>query len=204
MNPKFSTLIILTLVTALILTPFVVSPIYLPMIRDRVFDTYLFLQDNLYKQITGYVALAFVLLEMILTLRKRGRSLPIKITIPASVKLWRTLHIFLGVTLVGAVLVHTIGDMGLNFNTIFLWVFFGVSLSALMGVVAETGILESNQRVFFPRLVNQTAAGKKVAGVSKGSLIRSLRSVWLTTHIILVSIFFVMLVVHIFLAYYFQ
>ncbi len=41
-------------------------------------------------------------------------------------------------------------------------------------------------------------------GMSKSTLIRNLRSWWLGTHIILVSIFFVMLVVHIFLAYYYQ
>ncbi|RMF27021.1 MAG: hypothetical protein D6756_02740, partial [Cyanobacteria bacterium J083] len=74
MKPKFSTLIILVFITAAILTPFAISPIYITVLREKYFDLLLFLEDNLYKQITGYFALAFVLFEMILTARKRGRG----------------------------------------------------------------------------------------------------------------------------------
>ena len=204
MKPKFSTLIILTLLSAAILAPFAISPIYLPILREQAFEVLSFLQDNLYKQITGYLALAFVIFEMILTARKRAKGWKIKLSIPGSMQLWRSLHIFLGVGLLAVVLIHTIGVAGINFNAVFLWVFFGVSLSALVGVVAETGVLESSQKRFFPWLSTATAGGKKTAGISKGNAIRSMRALWLNTHIILVGIFFIMLVFHIFLAYYYQ
>lgn len=204
MKPKFSTLIILTLLSAAILAPFAVSPIYIPILRERAFEVLSFLQDNLYKQITGYLSLAFVILEMVLTARKRGKGWKIKLSIPGSMQLWRSLHIFLGVGLLAVVLIHTIGVAGINFNAVFLWVFFGVSLSALVGVVAETGVLESSQKRFFPWLSTATVDGKKIAGISKGNAIRNMRALWLNTHIILVGIFFIMLVFHIFLAYYYQ
>ncbi len=203
MKPKFATLIILTLLSAAILAPFAVSPIYIPILREQAFAVLLFLQDNLYKQITGYIALVFVILEMVLTARKRGRSWIVKLSIPGSMQFWRSLHIFLGVGLLGMVLIHTIGITGINFNAIFLWVFFGVSLSALVGVVAETGVVESSQKRFFTWISSKTPEGKKILGISKGTTIRGMRAFWLSTHIILVSIFFVMLGFHIFLAYYY-
>ena len=204
MKPKFSTLIILTLISAVILTPFAVSPIYIPILRERAFDVLFFLQADLYKQITGYISLAFVILEMILIARKRARGWKIKISIPGSMQLWRSIHIFAGVGLIAIVLIHTIGVAGINFNAIFLWVFFAVSLSALVGVVAETGVVESSQKRFFPRFKTATASGKPVSGISKGNMIRGMRALWLNTHIILVAIFMVMLGFHIFLAYYYK
>ena len=204
MKPKFSTLIVLTLISAAILAPFAVSPIYIPIFREKAFDVLYFLQANLYKQITGYISLAFVIAEMVLSVRKRGRGWKLKLSVPGSMQLWRRLHIFLGVGLLAIVLIHTIGVAGINFNAIFLWVFFGVSLSALVGVVAETGVIESPQKRFFPMLQTATADGKKVAGISKGNTIKSMRAFWLSTHIILVGLFFVMLAFHIFTAYFYK
>ncbi|MEM9904650.1 MAG: hypothetical protein AAF921_06475 [Cyanobacteria bacterium P01_D01_bin.44] len=198
MKPRFSTLIILTLVCAALLAPFAVSPIYLDMLRDRSIELHQYLRGEYYKQITGYVALFFVVLEMVLTLRKRSRGWIVKIKIPGSVILWRSLHIFTGVGLLGVVLVHTLGANGLNYNGIFLWVFFAVTLSALVGVVAETGILESSRKFF------SFGNAKPEAGIGKGALIRNLRAIWLPTHIFLVSVFTLMLGFHIFLAYYFR
>ena len=203
MKPKFSTLIILTLISAALLTPFAVSPVYVPILREQAFDVLYFLQGNLFKQITGYISLVFVIIEMLLYARKRGRGWKIKLSVPGSMQLWRSIHIFLGVGLLAVVLIHTIGVTGINFNAIFLWVFFAVSLSALVGVVAETGVLESSQKRFFPMLTTATADGKKVSGISKGNLIRGMRAFWLNTHIILVTMFSVMLLFHIFLAYYY-
>ncbi|NES17656.1 MAG: hypothetical protein F6K41_01560 [Symploca sp. SIO3E6] len=203
MKIKFSTLIILTFVTVALLTPFVFSPWYLPLLRESNFDLHLALQGELYKQITGYISLFFVLLEMILVARKRGKGWKIKVKIPGSLLFWRSLHIFVGIALLATTLIHTVGSQGLNFNSIFLWVFFGVVLSALVGSVAEVGILESPQRVF-------SLAGMKADGLSqknlipKGVLIRNLRLIWLNTHIFLVSAFFVMLIIHIIIAYYYQ
>lgn len=142
MKPRFSTLIFLTLLTAVILLPFALSSTYMPILRDRAFDIYELFRTDMYKQATGFVLLALVLLEMGLAIRKRGRKWKIKI--PGSMMLWRSLHIFVGVFLIAAVLIHTVGATGLNFNAVFLWVFFAVSLSALIGVVAETGILETD------------------------------------------------------------
>lgn len=206
MKPKFATLIILTLVSAVLLLPFALSPIYVDILREQAFDTLQLLQGDIYKQITGYLALVFVLLEMVLTVRKRSRSWPIKISLPGSMQFWRSLHIFAGVALLGLTLVHTVGINGLNFNAIFLWVFFGVTLSALVGVVAETGIVESPRRYFGLSTAKAEVQGmtKALSSIPKGQLIRSLRGIWLSTHIFLVSVFFVMLAVHIFLAYYYQ
>lgn len=197
MKPKFSTLIILTLLSACLLIPFVVSPVYLDALRDRSVELHQFIRGEVYKQATGYVALAFVVLEMLLSLRKRGRSWIGKLKLPGSVILWRSLHIFLGVGLLAVVVVHTIGSTGLNFNAIFLWVFFAVTLSALVGVVAETGVLESPRKLF-------GIPGNKDLVMTKGPLIRNMRSVWLPTHIFLVSVFILMLGVHVFLAYYYR
>ena len=193
---KFSTLIVLTLITAALLTPFAFSSVYLANIRDNSFDLYQIFQQDLYKQITGYVSLAFVIFEMIITARKRGRGWLISLKIPGSIPLWRSLHIFVGVALVGVTLIHTVGATGLNFNAAFLWVFFAAILSALVGVVAEVGVLESPQKNF-TLLPNNTS-------IKKGPLLRNLRLFWISTHIILVSGFLVMLVFHIFLAYYYQ
>lgn len=206
MKPKFSTLIILTFVCVALLTPFAFSPIYVETLREDAFNLLMTFQGNLYKQITGFMALAFVFLEMALTIRKRSRGWKIKIPLPGSMQFWRSLHIFAGVGLLALVLIHTIGMNGLNFNAVFLWVFFFVTLSALVGVVAETGLVESPQRYFGLSLAK---AGKgegsnPTPGIPKGKLIRTLRSLWLTTHIFLVSVFCVMLVIHIFLAYYYQ
>ncbi len=202
MKPKFSTLIILTLVMAAILLPFAFSGLYMPAMRENAFDLLEVTRTDQYKMITGFTALALVIFEMVLTVRKRGRRW--KITLPGSILLWRGLHIFLGVGLVAMILIHTGGATGKNFNAIFLWVFFGASVSALTGVVAETGVLESSRKYFglvppqFGRL------GKAVPTTTKGPLIRGLRHLWLSSHIILVAIFMVMLVFHIFLAFYFQ
>lgn len=203
MKPKFSTLIILTLIFAALLAPFAVSPIYIPILREQAFDVLYFLQGNLFKQITGYISLVFVIIEMLLVARKRGRGWKIKLSVPGSMQLWRSIHIFLGVGLLVIVLIHTIGVTGINFNAIFLWVFFAVSLSALVGVVAETGVIESSQKRFFPMLTTATTDGKKVSGISKGNMIRGMRAFWLSSHIILVALFSVMLLFHIFLAYYY-
>ena len=200
MKPKFSTLIVLTVVCAILLIPFAFSPNYIPVLRDNDFDLYSIIQSEIYKQVTGYLSMAFVFAEMILTLRKRGRTWKIKVKVPGSMQLWRSLHIFLGIALVGSTFVHTMGAQGLNFNAIFLWVFFLVTLSALVGVVAETGVVESPRRHFN---LNPLAANTN-AGIGKGVLIRGFRNIWLTSHIILVTMFLVMLGFHIFLAYYYQ
>lgn len=203
MKPTFTTLIILTVLTIELLIPFVFSPVYIPMIRESNFDFLQVLQGEIYKQITGYLSLIFVILEMVLTARKRGKTWKLKIKIPGSIQFWRVLHIFLGVGLLANVAIHTLGARGLNFNAVFLWVFFGVTLSALVGVFAETGFLESPQRYFNFGWQSSNSTNQS-PGIPKGLLIKNLRQIWLNTHIFLVSIFCVMLVFHIFLAYFYQ
>ena len=202
MKPKFSTLIILTLICALLLIPFALSTWYIPIFREKAFELHLFLERGLYKQITGFASLTFIIFEIVLTARKRGKGWIVKVKLPGSMQIWRSLHIFLGVALLGTTLLHTMGSTGLNFNAIFLWVFFGVTLSALVGVVAETGILESPRRHFGLTPAKDGTSNKLV--FSKGELIRNLRHIWLSTHIFLVSVFIVMLGFHIFLSYYYQ
>ncbi|MEM9088230.1 MAG: hypothetical protein AAGC93_05740 [Cyanobacteria bacterium P01_F01_bin.53] len=202
MKPQFSTLIILTLVCAALLTPFALSPIYLDMMRDRSLDLHQFVRGEWYKQGTGYTALVLVIIEMMLTARKRSRKWPLKVRIPGSVMLWRVLHVFTGVFLLAVVLLHTVGSSGLNFNAVFLWVFFGVTFTALVGVVAETGVLESPRKVF--SFSGEKIVNGEAVGIGKGTLVRGMRAIWLPTHILLVSVFTLMLGFHIFLAYLFR
>lgn len=205
MKPKFSTLIALTLLCAVLMLPFALSPIYLDVLRARSFELHQFIRGEWYKQVSGYATIAFIFVEMVLTVRKRSRGWkiwPKKLTMPGSVILWRGIHIFAGVGLVAAVLIHTIGATGINFNAVFLWVFFGVTLSALVGVVAETGVIESPRKVF--SIGSAKVVEGKAAGISKGALIRGMRAIWLPSHIFLVSVFFAMLTVHIFLVYYYR
>ncbi len=198
MKPKFSTLIILTVVTAGLLAPFALSPLYLTDLREQNFDLHEFFRSELYKLITGYVSLALIFIEIALTARKRGRGWLVKVSLPGSMQIWRSIHIFVGVALVATTLVHTIGSQGMNFNALLLWVFFGVTLTALVGVVAETGLLEYPQRYLHLEL--PVGATK----ISKGRAIRSLRDIWLASHIFLVNAFAALLAFHIFLAYYYQ
>ncbi|MEO0949509.1 MAG: hypothetical protein AAFY11_15470 [Cyanobacteria bacterium J06641_5] len=199
MKPKFSTLIALTLLTAAFLSPFIFSPLYLPYLRETNFDLHELLQREIYKLVTGYVSLFLIVVEIALTARKRGRGWLVSLRLPGSMQIWRSVHIFVGVALVATTLVHTLGSHGLNFNATLLWVFFGVTLTALVGVVAETGLLE------YPhRYLNLTFALGDAGKFSKGTLIKKLRGIWLTSHIILVNAFAVMLAFHIFLAYYYQ
>lgn len=196
-RPQLNVLIGLTLLTALLLLPFAFSDMYLDWLRQRSIDLHQFVRGELYKQSTGYAALLFVLLEVMLSVRKRSRSWIGRLKVPGSIQLWRSVHIFMGVALVALVLVHTLGANGLNFNAVLLWVFFATTLTALVGVVAETGILESS-RSYFGKLPWSRDA------LTKGPLIRGLRSLWLVSHIFFVFVFAVMLVFHIALAYYYQ
>jgi len=196
-QPSFKALIGLTLLTAVLLTPFALSAHYLDALRDNSFDLHRFIRGELYKQSTGYVALAFVVGELLLTVRKRGRGWISRLKLPGSMMLWRSIHIFMGVALLGAVLVHTLGATGFSFNAVFLWVFFAATLTALVGVVAETGILEST-RSYFGKLPGSDTV------LTKGPLIRGLRAIWLVSHIFFVCVFTVMLIFHIVLAYYYQ
>jgi hypothetical protein len=202
LRPKFITLILLTLLTAALLSPFVFSGVYMPLLREQNFAVYEFFRSDLYKQVTGFVVLAFVLIEMGLTLRKRGR--PWKIKLPGKIFAWRSVHIFAGVALVGMVLIHTIGATGLNFNAAFLWLFFAVSLSALVGVGVETGVVESNLKYISLVPLNSPLVQQWFPPMAKALFIRNLRGIWLSTHMFLVVLFFIMLGFHIFLAYYYQ
>lgn len=196
-QPSFKTLIGLTLLTACLLLPFVFSASYFEALRANAVDLHQFIRGELYKQSTGFAAMGLVLVEVMLTARKRSRGWIGKISLPGSMLLWRSVHIFVGVGLVGMVLVHTLGANGLNFNAVFLGVFFATTLTALVGVVAETGILEST-RNYFGHL---PGSGQPL---TKGPLIRGLRGIWLASHIFFVCVFMVMLVFHIILAYYYQ
>lgn len=195
-QPGFKVLLGLTLITALLLTPFAFSDGYFELLRQKSVNLQPFLRGEIYKQATGYGALSLVLLETLLTARKRGRGWLVKVKLPGSIMFWRSLHIFLGVGLVGMVLVHTLGANGLNFNAVFLWVFFATTLTALVGILTETGLLESAHSRFGP-----LPGGLMVP---KGPLIRNLRGLWLASHIFCVCVFGVMLGFHIILAYYFQ
>ena len=196
MKPSFPTLAVLTAICLLLLVPYFASDWYLPALRDAAFYPHQFFRRGAYKLITGYIGLAFFLLQMVLTLRKRGRRWKIKL--PGSMMFWRSLHIFLGVGFIGMSAIHTIGATGGAFNQAFLVVFVMLSLVAMLGVVMETRFVGISAREV------ALVPGVNALRFPKGALIRNLRQVWLGLHIILVSAFGVMLGFHIFLAHYFR
>lgn len=177
-------------------------------LRDRSFELHQFTRGEVYKQGTGFASLTLVGIEMLLTLRKR-RILPGKWQVPGQVMLHRSIHIFTGVALVAFVLIHTLGVSGLNFNSFLLLAFFGVTFTALVGAMLETGVLESpkkafgsSRKLFFLKKV-EFAEGNAYA-IGKGALIRGMRAIWLPAHIWLVSVFGMLLSLHIFLVYYYR
>lgn len=206
MKPKLTTLIVLSLACAVLLIPFSVSSVYLDAMRDRAFNLHQFTRGEVYKQGTGYASLVLVGIEMLLTVRKRS-ILPGKWKVPGQMMLHRAVHIFTGIALVAFTLVHTVGVSGVNFNAILLWTFFGVTFTALMGAVAETSILESPKKEFgfiAPKRNSEELRKGNVYAIGKGTLIRGMRAIWLPSHILLVSVFSLLLGLHIFLVYYYQ
>ncbi|MGK7913761.1 MAG: hypothetical protein AB4050_20100 [Synechococcus sp.] len=196
MKPTFPTLSVLAVISIVLVVPFILSDAYLPLIRDTAFYTHQILRRGLYKEITGFICLGFFAIEMILTLRKRGSRWKIKL--PGSIFFWRSLHIFLGVGFIGATLIHSFGAGGSVFNQAFLVVFLVLSLIAMMGVAVETRLVGVTAR----KITLLPVGG--LSAIPKGQLIRQLRSVWLGIHIVLVSLFTVMLGFHLFLAFYYE
>ncbi|MEM9512023.1 MAG: hypothetical protein AAF978_04960 [Cyanobacteria bacterium P01_E01_bin.48] len=196
MRPTFPSLAVLTVVSLALLVPFFLSDWYLPLLREANFELHQILRRGLYKQITGFVCLAFFAVEMFLTVRKRGRKWHVKL--PGSVLFWRSLHIFLGVGFIGMTAVHTMGSLGSTFNRVFLIVFIALALIAMFGVALETRLagVKARKIALVPAVDALT--------FPKGQLIRNLRSIWLGLHIVLVSAFAAMLSVHIFLAFFYQ
>ncbi len=202
MKPSLSTLTILTILSIVLFFPFVISDLYMEVIREQAAHVYQFLTKSLYKEITGFIALGFFVIEMLLTLRKHGGKW--KIRLPGSVLFWRQMHIFLGVGYIGIILIHTGGSMGHNFNLLFLIVFIVVTLTAMLGVVAETRILAVPQQKIALGPSPDASGPKLFPLIHKAHLIRTLRSVWLGLHIFFVSVFSIMLGFHVFLAFYFE
>ena len=195
MKPTLRTLSILAAISVVLIVPFILSDLYIPILRETAFYSHQILRRGFYKEITGFICLGFFAIEMILTLRKRGGRWKIKL--PGSIFFWRSLHIFLGVGFIGATLVHSLGAGGSMFNHIFLTVFILLSLVAMMGVGVETYLVGvPDRKVAFAPI--------GLPATPKGQLIRNLRSIWLGLHIVLVSLFAVMLGFHILLAFYFE
>lgn len=196
MKPTFPSLAVLTAITLALLVPFFLSDWYLPALRDNAFELHQMLRRGQYKIVTGFICLGFFVLEMILTLRKRGRRWKVKV--PGTILFWRSLHIFLGVGFIAITAIHTVGSLGSTFNRVFLVVFIALALIAMFGVALETRLVGISDRKI--ALVPSVDA----LTFPKGQLIRNLRSAWLNIHIVLVSAFTAMLSIHIFLAFFYQ
>lgn len=84
------------------------------------------------RELTGYLALSCVLAQAALSARRRTR-LPLR----GSYAAWRSLHMLLGVGLLGVVLVHTGGRWGVNLNGWLLTALLLVSFTALVGKALE-------------------------------------------------------------------
>jgi hypothetical protein len=171
------------------------------------------MENRLFREVTGYVGLTLALLQIALSVRKRvewnfpGPSFPT----------WRGFHILAGVAFLLVIVVHTGGRWGWNLNGWLQSVFVLAVFVGLAGKVWESWLLQSALHVVKPRLrrkyrrvsVGQTQASMPIAAQPpagaaqlRGKVNRA-RNFWLAAHIVLTAGFAVLLGFHVFSVYYF-
>jgi nitrite reductase (NADH) large subunit len=174
---RVTTMRALLCVEVLTVLPLLSSLLGKELLRPSIQGLDRLLESRLYREITGFTALALVLLAMTLILSKRTR-----LPLPYSRRQARGLHVLIGLGPLLVILLHTGGHWGSNVN--------GVLLGALLLTVsiAVVGKLVENHRVEQP---GENGSAQRV------------RSIWLHAHLIAVAVLLVLLPLHIFLAYYF-
>jgi hypothetical protein len=170
------------------------------------------MENRLFREVTGYVGLTLALLQIALSVRKRvewnfpGPSFPT----------WRGFHILAGVAFLLVIVVHTGGRWGWNLNGWLQSVFVLAVFVGLAGKVWESWLLQSllpvakaRHRNYRPGSAGQTEvpmpiAAKPPAGAAqlRGKVNRA-RNFWLAAHIVLTAGFAVLLGFHVFSVYYF-
>lgn len=199
------------------------------------------MEHHRFREVTGYIGLAFSLFQVLLSLRKRTR-----LTFGIAYPLWRAIHILTGVGFLLVIVIHTGGRWGWNLNGWLLSAFTLTVFVGLVGKVLEAGLMErlvqgsgrNHSLPLKPRVVPgppqyafaalgdrsfvQTATAVAIGRLSsitsirrwwqrpnsspdgrKRSPLNRLRTLWLSLHIILVSVFFALLGFHVLSVYYF-
>ena len=171
------------------------------------------MENHLFREVTGYLGLTLAFLQIALSVRKRvewnfpGPSFPI----------WRGFHILAGVAFLLVIIIHTGGRWGWNLNGWLQSVFVLAIFVGLAGKVWESWLLQSVLPVApsHPSTPPGAAAGqtgplpmappvKPAAGANqRRSKVNRARNLWLTAHILLTAGFAVLLGFHVFSVYYF-
>jgi hypothetical protein len=172
-------------------------------IRENLFD-YL-MESSLFRQITGFMGLAIVLVEFLFSIRKRFKF---NFGLSFSYSIWRLVHIFSGILFLLLIVIHTGCQWGHNLNGWLLSAFTLVVFVALTGQLLETKRLNEQIQMKILRKTRELPVlrrglAKFFADRWKQLSIKQIKTVWLKLHIIFVSIFIVLLLFHIFCAYYF-
>jgi nitrite reductase (NADH) large subunit len=132
-------------------------------------------RNSLLKQVTGFSILAFVVIGMTLSLRKRFKAFSL-----GGFHHWRLAHIVLGLVTLFALIAHTGMRMGEQFNFMLMLNFM---LLAIVGAISSSVISTEH--------LQATALGKR------------LRARWTWIHILLVWPLPVLLGFHVLKSYYF-
>jgi nitrite reductase (NADH) large subunit len=135
-----------------------------------------------FRQTTGYLTLGLVALALILGQRRFALRRP---------RLRRQpLHMLLGLLPLAAILVHTGGRWGHNFNGWLLGMLLAAVFTALFGKLVENRLLAR---------VPAAAGGAAPPSLPPGAW----RRLWLSAHLVLVAAALVLVAFHVFTVYYF-
>jgi len=171
------------------------------------------LDNHLFREVTGYIGLALALAQSALSLRKRlewnfpGPSFPA----------WRGFHILAGVGFLVVIVIHTGGRLGWNLNGWLQSVFILTVFIGLIGKVWESRLLQRALPVAIPRPATNLpmVAGQAVTpplppagnpgarAAALRSKVNQARKFWLGAHILLTVMFLTLLGFHVFSVYYF-
>ncbi len=131
--------------------------------------------DSGWRQVSGYMAAVFMLLSFVLSLNKRMKWFKF-----ASYNFWRVVHVALLAVTIVVLLAHVNLQLGQGYNLLLMSVFLVTIASG-----TSLGLLAVMEGGFF------------------GAMIRSTRTFWLRSHIIVVWGLFGLLMTHIISVYYF-
>ncbi|HEX4953303.1 MAG TPA: hypothetical protein VF017_07910 [Thermoanaerobaculia bacterium] len=145
-------------------------------------------KSHLFRQITGFVALGLILLELAYALVKRN-----KVRLPGDRARWRVVHILVGATLLPLIVVHTGGRWGHNLNGLLLTSLVGTVLVGVGGKLGEALKLRQAER---------RHDRKEKLDSSRNSR-RPFHATWLQAHTVLVGLLLALVAFHVFSVYYF-
>ncbi len=145
-------------------------------------------RSHFFRQVTGFVALGLILLEVGYALVKRN-----KVHVPGDRARWRVLHILVGAGLLPLIVVHTGGRWGSNLNGLLLTSLVGTVLVGVGGKLGEALKLRHAGR--------RQDRGERLDGSRNHR--RPFRATWLLAHTVFVSLLLALVAFHVWSVYYF-